>query len=64
MESTTAARETYNAMIQHAVRLPIPGVLKTYRTTEFDDFGNSQVVFIRSTEHANENGEITWTTAR
>lgn len=61
MEHMTASRESYKAIIRNAVRLPIPGLIKSYRSVEYDDAGNTQVVFIRSTEHPNENGEITWT---
>ena len=60
-ENYTASREIYNATIRHADRIPALGLIKSYRSTEYDDFGNTEVVFIRSTERPNENGDITWT---
>jgi hypothetical protein len=63
IETMTASRETYNAIIRDAVRLPVAGLIKSYKAVEYDDFGNTVAVFIRSTERPNENGEITWTQA-
>ena len=63
IETMTDSRETYNAIIRDAVRLPVAGLIKSYKAVEYDDFGNTVAVFIRSTERPNENGEITWTQA-
>ena len=58
--TTTASVEAYESLIRDAVRLPVPGLIKSYRAVQYDDFGNSFAVLIRSTEHVSENGEVTW----
>ena len=60
MTTTTASREVFSAIIRDAVRLPVAGLIKSYRAVQFDDFGNSVVVIIRSTEQVNESGDVTW----
>jgi len=60
MTTTTANRDAYKSIIRDAVCLLVPGLLKSYQVQQFDDFGNSLTVIIRSTEHVNEAGEITW----
>lgn len=57
---TTYSMEAYRSLIRDAVRLPAPGLIRSYRAVQYDDFGNSFGVLIRSTEHVNENGEVTW----
>jgi hypothetical protein len=59
--TNTASVEAYRSVIRDAVRLPVAGLFKSYRTTQWDDFGNSMMVIIRSTERVSANGEITWT---
>jgi hypothetical protein len=59
-EVLTGSRETYEGFISGAIKLPVPGLVKGYQTTEYDDFGNKYMVIIKSTEYANEAGELTW----
>ena len=60
MTPVTATRDAYAVIIRDAVRLPVPGLLKSYQVQQFDDFGNSSTVIIRSTEHVSESGDVTW----
>lgn len=60
MTTTTASREAFISIIRDAVRLPVGGLIKSYRAVQFDDFGNSIEVIIRSTEQVNQSGEVTW----
>jgi hypothetical protein len=65
IETFTMSRENYETILRccDARRLPVAGIIKRYRGFQFDDFGNKQLVFISSTERANENGDITWSEA-
>ena len=57
----TASVESYKAIIRDAVRLPVPGIIKSYKAIQYDDCGNKIVVIIRSTEYVNESGDVRWT---
>jgi uncharacterized protein YnzC (UPF0291/DUF896 family) len=60
MNSTTASRDAYLSIIRDAVRLPVPGLVKIYQVEQFDDFGRTQAVIIRSTEAVDSAGDVTW----
>lgn len=62
IETYTDTRENFKLILRcyDATRLPVAGLVKRYRGTHIDDFGNRQMIFVSSTETANENGEVTW----
>jgi hypothetical protein len=62
VESYKAEIDTYKAILRcyEAIRLPVAGIVKRYRGTMYDDFGNQRIVFVSSTEHVSDDGLIQW----